>query len=172
MKFRPRDPRRPEHDVDAITIRTATLDDLPVVSLEESVYEGQTRINDTGADIDNFSEAYLDGSDRNAFWVAEADGEVAGMIGVQEVRDDVAEMRRLRVDSSHRRRGVGTALLQTAPAFCRDHSYVKIVLDVRVEQGPAIELFNTFGFFHSRTREQDDHKLLEFYVDLYNEPNA
>tara|TARA_B100000405_G_scaffold271215_1_gene210600 strand:+ start:37 stop:546 length:510 start_codon:yes stop_codon:yes gene_type:complete len=164
----------PEHDVDAITIRTATLDDLPVVRrlFEESVYEGQTRINDTGADIDNFSEAYLDGSDRNAFWVAESDGEVAGMIGVQEVRDDVAEMRRLRVDSSHRRRGVGTALLQTALAFCRDHSYVKIVLDVRVERGPAIELFNTFGFFHSRTREQDDHKLLEFYVDLYNEPNA
>ena len=152
--------------MDSTTIRTATLDDLPVVRrlFEESVYEGQTRINDTGADIDNFAEAYLDGSERNAFWVAESDGEILGMIGVQEVRDDVAEMRRLRVDSGHRRRGVGTALLETALAFCRDHSYVK--------RGPAIELFNTFGFFHSRTREQDDHKLLEFYVDLYNEPST
>ena len=44
----------PEHDVDSTTIRTATLDDLPVIRrlFEESVYEGQTRINDTGADID------------------------------------------------------------------------------------------------------------------------
>ena len=164
----------PECDVKSTVIRHATLDDLPVVCrlFEESVYQGQTRINDTGADIDNFAEAYLDGSERNAFWVAETDGVVVGMIGVQEVRDDVGEMRRLRVDGGYRRRGIGTALLEQALAFCRDHSYVKIVLDVRVERGPAIELFNAFGFFHSRTREQDEHKLLEFYVDLYNEPNG
>ena len=160
--------------MESTVIRTATLEDLPVIRrlFEESVYEGQTRINDTGADIDNFAEAYPEDSEKNAFWVAERNDEIVGMIGVQEVRDDVAEMRRLRVDGGHRRRGVGTALLETALAFCRDHSYVKIVLDVRVERGPAIELFNAFGFFHSRTREQDDHKLLEFYVDLYNEPGA
>ena len=155
-------------------IRTAMLDDLPAIRrlFQESVYEGQTRINDTGADIENFDEAYPVDSESNAFWVAERNHEIAGMIGVQEVRKDVAEIRRLRVDSAHRRQGIGTALMEQALTFCRDHSYVKIVLDVRIERSPAIELFGSFGFFHSRTREQDGHKLLEFYVDLYQDPHG
>jgi ribosomal protein S18 acetylase RimI-like enzyme len=160
--------------VESTVIRTATLEDLPVIRrlFEESVYEGQTRINDTGADIDNFAEAYPVDSEKNAFWVAERNDEIVGMIGVQEVRDDVAEVRRLRVDGAQRRRGIGTALMEQALTFCRDHSYVKIVLDVRIERSPAIEMFNAFGFFHSRTREQDGHKMLEFYVDLYQDPHG
>lgn len=163
-----------EPSVTSPIIRPATLDDLPSIRrlFEASVYEGQTRINDTGADIDNFKEAYLDESETSGFWVAEAGDMVVGMIGMQELRDDVAEVRRLRVEESHRRQGVGTALMEQSIGFCRDHGYVKIVLDVRIERGPAIELFKKFGFFHSKTREVEDHKLLDFYVDLYNQPHA
>ncbi len=155
-------------------IRPATLDDLPSIRrlFEASVYEGQTRINDTGADIDNFREAYLDESETSGFWVAEVGDHVVGMIGMQEIRTDVAEVRRLRIEEQYRRRGLGTALMEQAIGFCRDHGYVKIVLDVRVERGPAIELVKKFGFFHSKTRETEGHKLLDFYVDLYNEPRA
>ncbi len=163
----------PEHTVDSTTIRPATIDDLPAIRalFEESVFEGQTRINDTGADIENFEEAYLGDSDQNVFWVAQRDGAVVGMIGVQEMDEDVIEIRRLRVDAGHRRTGVGTALMEQALTYCREHSYMKIVLDVRIERGPAIELFKKFGFYHSRTRESDGHKLLDFYVDLYQECN-
>ena len=156
------------------TIRNATLLDLSHIQrlFDESVYEGHTRINDTGADIENFADAYIDGPDNCDFWVAEVEQEIVGMIGVQEIGDDVAEVRRLRVKEGHRRQGIGTSLMEQAIAFCRDHGNVKIVLDVRIERGPAIELFKKFGFFRSRTRETDDHKLLEFYVDLYNEPHA
>ena len=163
----------PEHTVDSTTIRPATIDDLPAIRalFEESVFEGQTRINDTGADIENFEEAYLGDSDQNVFWVAQRDGAVVGMIGVQEMDEDVIEIRRLRVDAGHRRTGGGTALMEQALTYCREHSYMKIVLDVRIERGPAIELFKKFGFYHSRTRESDGHKLLDFYVDLYQECN-
>ncbi len=156
------------------TIRRALIDDLPDIRrlFDASVYEGQTRINDTGADIENFNEAYIEGPETSGFWIADATDDVVGMIGVQEIRDDVAEVRRLRVEEGHRRLGVGTSLMEHAIGFCRDHGYVKIVLDVRIERGPAIELFKKFGFFHSRTRETEGHKLLEFYVDLYNEPHA
>jgi len=156
------------------TIRRASIDDLPDIRklFNDSVYEGQTRINDTGADIDNFNEAYIEAPETSGFWIADVTDDVVGMIGVQEIRDDVAEVRRLRVEEGHRRRGVGTSLMEHAIGFCRDHGYVKIVLDVRIERGPAIELFKKFGFFHSRTRETEGHKLLEFYVDLYNEPHA
>jgi ribosomal protein S18 acetylase RimI-like enzyme len=156
------------------TIRRALIDDLPYIRklFDASVYEGQTRINDTGADIENFNEAYIEGPETSAFWIADATGDVVGMIGVQEIRDDVAEVRRLRVEEGHRRLGVGTSLMEHAIGFCRDHGYVKVVLDVRIERGPAIELFKKFGFFHSRTRESEGHKLLEFYVDLYNQHHA
>ncbi len=162
-----------EQSVDSTTIRPATIDDLPAIRglFDESVYEGQTRINDTGADIDNFNEAYLGDSDHDLFWVAQRSDAVVGMIGVQEMDEDVIEIRRLRVDAGHRRTGIGTALMEQALSFCRDHSYMKIVLDVRIERGPAIELFKKFGFYHSRTRESDGHKLLDFYVDLYQECN-
>tara|TARA_B100001059_G_scaffold234566_1_gene277494 strand:- start:950 stop:1432 length:483 start_codon:yes stop_codon:yes gene_type:complete len=156
------------------TIRAATIDDLPSIRrlFDDSVYEGQTRINDTGADIENFEEAYLSDRESSRFWVATSNEDVIGMIGVQETTDGVVEVRRLRVDESHRRQGVGTALMEQAIGFCHDHGCVKTVLDVRVERGPAIELFKKFGFFHSRTRETEGHKLMEFYVDLYNEPTA
>jgi len=159
--------------VDLTTIRLATIDDLPAIRglFDESVYEGQTRINDTGADIENFQEAYLGDSDQNVFWVAQRSDAVAGMIGVQNMDEDVIEIRRLRVNVGHRRMGIGTALMEQALSYCRDHSYMKIVLDVRIERGPAIELFKKFGFYHSRTRESDGHKLLDFYVDLYQECN-
>ena len=74
--------------------------------------------------------------------MSERNDEIVGMIGVQEVRDDVAEVRRLRVDGAQRRRGIGTALMEQALTFCRDHSYVKIVLDVRIERSPAIEMLD------------------------------
>lgn len=159
--------------MDLTTIRLATIDDLPAIRglFDESVYEGQTRINDTGADIENFQEAYLGDSDQNVFWVAQRSDAVAGMIGVQNMDEDVIEIRRLRVNVGHRRMGIGTALMEQALSYCRDHSYMKIVLDVRIERGPAIELFKKFGFYHSRTRESDGHKLLDFYVDLYQECN-
>lgn len=163
-----------ESPVATAQIRHAIQDDLSVIQrlFDQSVYEGQTRINDTGADIENFEEAYLTSGETSGFWVAEEGDDVVGMVGVQEISDDVAEIRRLRVEEHHRRQGIGSTLMEQAISFCRDHGYVKIVLDVRIERGPAIEMFKKSGFFHSRTRENEGHKLLEFYVDLYQDPHG
>lgn len=160
--------------VQPITIRTASPTDIPSLRdlFEAGVYEGQIRINDTGADIENIHDGYLDGSDHNGFWVAERDASVLGMIGVQQVDDAVAEVRRLRVHPEHRRQGVGTALMKHAVSFCRDHEYLKIVLDVRGERAGAIRMFEKFGFYLAKVREQDERRVLDFYVDLYHEPRG
>ncbi len=139
---------------------------------EEGVLEGQVRDNDTGADVDNLHAGYFDDEGASGFWVARHQGQVVGMVGVQRTSDNSAEIRRLRVHSDFRRRGVGTLLMKNALQFCRDKGYLKVVLDVRIERAPAIALFEKFGFLHGRTREIDGRKLLDFYLDLYREPGT
>src|SRR5215469_12173482 len=48
---------------------------------EQGLIGGKISENDTGLDIDNIEAAYM--KDGNHFWVAEADGMIVGMIGVQ-----------------------------------------------------------------------------------------
>ncbi len=153
-------------------IRHATSEDIPVLRelFEAGVYEGQVHINDTGADIEQLDEAYFSRDAEGCFWVAVRRDEIAGMIGVQRLDDSVAEMRRLRVRPQFRRQGIASALMEHAIRFCRDHDYLKVVLDVRVERQPAIQLFEKFGFYLSRIREQDGRRTLDFFVDLYSDP--
>jgi len=128
---------------------------------------GKIADNDTGYDIDHIQDVYMKspGSD---FWVAESPGtEIVGTIGVQHLEDGIGEIRRLRVRPDYRRRGIGSALLETAVRFCQENGYLKITLDTFVEREPAISLFEKFQFHLSRTRSVGEKELVYFYLDLY-----
>ncbi len=155
---------------DLMNIRSATSDDVSVLRdlFERSRLEGQTRENDTGADLDYLTEGYFECKD-SCFWVAEYEEWIVGMIGVQRLSDDSAEIRRLRVRDIFRRKGVGTILMQHAILFCKEKQYLKVVLDVRIERGPAISMFNTFGFLQGRERDLKGRQLRDFYLDLYSD---
>jgi len=134
----------------------------------EGLIGGRIAPNDSGIDIDDIRMAYLD-CDKSHFWVAENEhGEVVGMIGVQQADPGVGEIRRLRVRQDSRRRGVGSALMETAVRFCREHQFLKITLDTFMEREPAVHLFEKFHFNHSRTRKVGEKELLYFYLDLYH----
>lgn len=160
--------------LDRCLVRLAKDEDHPSLRelFQESVIEGLVGDNDTGADIDNLREGYFEDDGQSGFWVACDNALVIGMIGVQKVADNAAEVRRLRVRGLYRRRGIGTLLMERALSFCRHQNYLKIVLDVRIERGPAISLFQKFGFKHARTREIGGRKLLDFYIDLYRDPRS
>jgi ribosomal protein S18 acetylase RimI-like enzyme len=162
-----------QFEIEQVEIVTAADEDHPAILelFREGLDEGHIRANDTGADVENLREAYFSDDGESGFWVARFHGEVIGMIGVQKTSENTAEVRRLRVRDNYRRRGVGTRLMETALTFCQEHSYLKVVLDVRIERGPAIALFEKFGFVLARTREIDGRKMLDFYVDLYREQN-
>jgi len=135
--------------------------------LEGRVNGTQMAANDTGLDIDDIVAAYMSCPDSH-FWVALNDvGETVGMIGVQKVEDGIGEIRRLRVRRDSRRRGVGSALMETALKFCREHQFLKITLDTFMDHEPAVRLFEKFHFNHSRTRKVGEKQLLYFYLDLY-----
>ena len=50
------------------------------------------------------------------------------------------------VASTHRRRGVGTALLETAVDWARESSVRKLELHVFPWNAPALSLYESFGF--------------------------
>lgn len=135
---------------------------------QEGLMGGRIAENDTGADIDNLPAAYMS-SPGSHFFVAETDkGEIVGMIGVQQHVPEEGEIRRLRVRSDCRRRGIGSALLERAIEFCKEHQHLKVKLDTYIDREPALRLFEKFGFKHSRTRDVSGGKtLLYFYLDLY-----
>jgi ribosomal protein S18 acetylase RimI-like enzyme len=176
MKPSAPDPRQccpPHFDLQNVTVRIARDQDHSAFRelFQESILEGLVGDNDTGADIDNLREGYFGDDGESGFWAAVFEELVVGMIGVQKVADNAAEVRRLRVRSAYRRQGVGALLMERALVFCQRHGYLKVVLDVRIERGPAIALFQKFGFKHARTREIGGRKLLDFYIDLYRDPS-
>jgi len=124
--------------------------------------------NDTGWDIDHIDEVYMR-KPQNHFWVAVTpQDEVIGMLGVQHHEQGVGEIRRLRVAEEHRRKGIGTALLETALRFCQQRGDVKVTLDTVMDKEMAMPLFEKFHFrFHS-SKQIGDKELLYFYVDLYS----
>jgi GNAT superfamily N-acetyltransferase len=128
---------------------------------------GQLAGNDTGIDIDDIESAYMRVAGSH-FWVAEdGQGELVGMIGIQQCELGVGEIRRLRVRQDYRRRGIGTLLVEKAIQLCAEQGYLKVTLDTYMERDPAIHLFGKFGFKHSETKKVGDKDLLFFYLDLY-----
>src|SRR4051812_16251966 len=110
----------------------------------EGLLGGKLADNDSGLDIDDIMSAYMT-DPGNHFWVAENEaGEIVGTIGVQHYEDHVGEVRRLRVRSDSRRRGIGAKLLERALHFCQDQGYLKITLDTFMDREPAIRLFERF----------------------------
>ena len=163
---------RIEVNLSKLAMRLAAEDDHAAVRdlFRAGLIEGLVPENDTGADMENINEAYFSDEGQSALWVADYDSAIVGMVGVQKTSDHGAEVRRLRVHADFRRKGVGAKLMEQALSFCRHHGYLKVTLDVRIERGPAIALFEKFGFQLNRTREINGRRMLDFYVDLYSDP--
>ena len=155
-------------DDGTVRIRSYCHADLPACQklYREGLLGGKLAENDTGFDIDDIDQAYMH-SDGSHFWVAETDAGVVGMIGVQQHEPGVGEIRRLRVHLDHRRKGIGSMLVEKAVKFCNECGYLKLTLDTFVEREGAIRLFEKFHFHHSRTRNYQGKELLYFYLDLY-----
>jgi RimJ/RimL family protein N-acetyltransferase len=85
-----------------------------------------------------------------AVYVAETrEGEIVGRLSLARDRHPasthVADLG-LMVAASHRRRGIGWALLEQAVRWARDHDVTKLELHVFPHNEPALALYERFGF--------------------------
>ena len=106
-------------------------------------------------DLIDIRKHYLD-SLSNHFWVAEVDGRVKGMAGIQSTGDGAAELRRMSVDRDMRRLGIGSKLLSVAEAFCHELGHKSIRLTTVTLLVPAIALYENCGFALQETERYGD----------------
>ncbi|MFL6012649.1 MAG: GNAT family N-acetyltransferase [Gaiellaceae bacterium] len=102
-----------------------------------------------------------------AVFVAEDDGHIVGRLSI--ARDQHPASRHvadlgLMVAMSHRRRGIGTALLDAAVRWGRTSGVCKLELHVFPWNHAAIALYEKFGFEHEGYRK-DHYRRGDEYVD-------
>jgi GNAT superfamily N-acetyltransferase len=109
-------------------------------------------------ELGRIGEYYVDGG----FWVAEPDGAVVGMVGIERRSDAEAELRRMVVARQYRRRGIARALLAVAEDFCRQAGYAAVALSTSELQAPAMRLYESSGYRRVRSAmsEATTHKMV------------
>lgn len=85
--------------------------------------------------------------------VADADGRIVGMLGVEVSRFGFGELGML-VDSEWRGRGVGSALVRAAIERARGQGLHKLCLEVFPTNTAAIGLYRKFGFVEEGRRSK------------------
>ena len=96
-------------------------------------------------DLADISSHYLR-SPGDHFWVAEVEGQIKGMVGIQRRDEGEAELRRMSVAKDARRQGIGWALLEATESFCREQGYQRIRLTTVTLLQPAIAMYIRFGY--------------------------
>ena len=112
-------------------------------------------------DLAHVEQSYLQRPKSN-FWVADLDGQVVGSIGAYRRDDEEAEIRRLAVARSARRRGVASKLLDQAEEFCRDAGYDRAIVWTANHMTAAIAFLKHRGY-----HELEDHAFPHTSLTLY-----
>lgn len=101
------------------------------------------------SDMENISHAY--GETKDAFFVIDEDGQIAGTVGIKMETDNDALLRRLFVDVKRRRHGYGSELLEKAIDFCRKKGYRKVHFRCTDRMSDAMKLCVRKGFKETDT---------------------
>ena len=80
------------------------------------------------------------------FWVAEADGEIVGITGIEPGVAGAAQVRRMAVARRARRRGIALGLLRTVETWVRAHGYTAMEATTTHLQSAALALYESAGY--------------------------
>jgi N-acetylglutamate synthase-like GNAT family acetyltransferase len=84
--------------------------------------------------------------DREAAWIVESDGAVAGSIALTDDGDDTAGLRWLVLEPSLRGRGLGRRLVGEVVAEARKHGFARLRLETFSDLRAAAHLYHEHGF--------------------------
>ena len=82
------------------------------------------------------------------------------------LRDDVAELRLMRVAEGMWRQGIGNRLAEVAIDWSRQHGIRTLVLNTTTPQRPAIGLYKKLGFDEAARTFLDRYELVWLRLDL------
>ncbi len=78
--------------------------------------------------------------------VADIGGKVVGYVAVMDIDRETSKIVSLAVKKEFRRKGIGFKLLSTAIERCKERRKKKVLLEVRVSNYPAQNLYKKIGF--------------------------
>lgn len=153
-----------------LVIRTYEARDMDAVwalhreGLEQTTPEYPAVLAHYEADLHDLEGHYLGAGSH--FWVAEVDGRLVGMAGVERKDADTGRLRRMRVTTAERRQGIAQALLETAERFCREQGYRRLVLDTTEQQTAAHRLYEKNAFTRMGERSLGPFLVFDYVKDL------
>lgn len=109
---------------------------LQVAQLESKCFSHPWSLNSLESELNN---------DGSHFYVCVEDGRVLGYIGMNVVVDE-GYIFNVAVDENARKRGIGTALINTLVTFAKKNSLAFLTLEVRQSNENAIRLYSDAGF--------------------------
>jgi GNAT superfamily N-acetyltransferase len=95
-------------------------------------------------EIDRIPAYY--GERDGGFWVAEQEGRIVGMFGLEPGSPGALELRRMYVDPSVRRRGIAALMLRYAEAETWRRQFERLELSTSELQPEAVALYKRYGF--------------------------
>lgn len=158
---------------DGVVLRACAVGDWPAVNWLEVhgglCSQGQPAATNDAADDD------LDERPDEAVWVADARGEVVGVIGLRVTETGahgprggrVAHVCRLCVAPAWRGRHIFPRLVRVALDHARERDCLKVVVHTFADAGRAKAFVESVGFNYAGSRQARGEGVLEFYMDLY-----
>jgi N-acetylglutamate synthase-like GNAT family acetyltransferase len=121
-----------------------------LVRLHGEIYEGEFGIDQSFAEevAVQMAELRRGGwpSEREGFWIAEADGRTVGCITLYERGDGMARLGHLLLTPDARGSGAGRRLVETVVEAAREAGYERLELGTFSELSAAIALYRSVGF--------------------------
>jgi len=97
-------------------------------------------------DLDAIPETY---SGKGGFWIAVQDDQVIGTVGLKDMGENIAKLKRMFVVSDLHGKGVGEALLNYALNHAKAQGFTKIILNTNEHMTRAHHFYEKHGFEHS-----------------------
>ena len=117
------------------------------------------------ADVYQIDESYLQNGGN--VWVAEVGDVIVGFGGFRLVDANTAEIKRVRIDSGHRSKGLGKSIIEHIESYCKATEIKTIKVDTDSRFAAAISMYTNLGYVLLRSESFTKNKIV--YTDNYYE---
>ena len=119
------------------------------------------------ADVYQIDESYLQSGGK--VWVAEVGGVIVGFGGFRLVDANTAEIKRVRIDSAQRGKGLGKSIIEHIESYCKTTEIKTIKVDTDNRFAAAISMYTNMGYVLLRSESFTKNEIV--YTDNFYEKN-
>lgn len=100
-------------------------------------------------------------------WVVEVDSTIVGFGCLRLVSSGIAEIRRVRITSGHRGKGIGKSIVEQAENYCAQANITKVLVDTDDRFEAAKSMYSGMGYliYRSETEIKDGQEYTDHYYE-------